>query len=473
MSEKFGTLDESLVTQLREICGEKHVLYGEKEKLEEFSHDEVAEKEYHHYPDCVVKPRTAEEVSSILKLANKANIPVTPRGAGSGLSGGAIPVYGGIVISAERMNSILEIDFNNLIAVVEPGIITNDLNAELEKNGLFFAGYPMSLESCYIGGNVAENAGGGKAIKYGVTSRYIYGLETVLPTGEIIQLGGKCMKDVTGYDLIHLMVGSEGTLGFFTKIFVKLLPVPRHIVDLLVPFEDVQTAMDSVVDIMTRGKIIPTAVEIMDVLSVEKTAKFLNIEVPYKDAGAYLIIELDANDEDSLMGDYETVGELCLEKGAIDVFVADNAPSREKLWIIRRNIAEALKAIYPHQSLEDVVVPIACIPEFITQLQEIGKKYGIEIPTYGHAGDGNLHVTPIKTENVSEKEWAEKLPCVLEDMYRLATSLGGTLSGEHGIGNKRNKYISLALGPDVIECMKKIKAAFDPKGIFNPGKIFS
>ncbi len=472
MSEQFGEVTSALIEELKEVCGEKYVLYGDREKLEDFSHDEVAEKEYHHYPECVVKPRTAQEVSAILKIANRDNVPVTPRGAGSGLSGGAIPVFGGIVISAERMDSIIEIDLKNLIAVVEPGIITNDLNAELEKHGLFFAGYPMSLESCYIGGNVAENAGGGKAIKYGVTSRYIYGLEMVLPTGEIVQFGGKCMKDVTGYDMVHLMVGSEGTLGFFTKIFVKLLPIPRFAVDLLVPFEDVQTAMDSVVDIMTRGKIIPTAVEFMDVLSVNKTAKFLNVDIPYENAGAYLIVELDSNDEDSLMNDYETVGELCLEKGAIDVFVADNAPSREKLWVIRRNIAEALKGIYPHQSLEDVVVPIAGIPEFVEKLQLIGEKYGIEIPTYGHAGDGNLHVTPIMTENVSEEEWKEKLPQVLEDIYRLAVSLGGTLSGEHGIGNKRNKYLSLALNEDVIDCMKKIKAAFDPKGIFNPGKIF-
>ena len=469
---KFNPVTEEVVSKLKEIVGEKYVIYNDKEKLEEFSHDEVAEKEYHHYPDIVVKPITAQEISKIMKLANEYLIPVTPRGAGSGLSGGAIPEYGGIVLSIERMNKILEIDTKNLIAVVEPGVITNEINKELEKYDLFFAGYPMSLESCFIGGNVAENAGGGKAVKYGVTERYIYGIEAVLPTGEIVKFGGKIMKDVTGYDIKKLLIGSEGTLAIFTKIYIKLLPLPKYVMDLLLPFETIDAAIDAVPLIITETKIIPTAIEFMDALSVEKTAKYLNEEPPYKDAGAYLIIELDGNDEESLLNDVEKIGELCMEHGAIDAFVADNATTREKIWKVRRNIAEALKAFYPHQSLEDVVVPTSEIPKFVRELEEISKKYNIEIPCYGHAGDGNLHATPIKLETVSEKEWYEKLPKVLEEMYKAAAKYGGTISGEHGIGNKRKKYLNLVMGNAEIELMKRIKKAFDPNNVLNPGKIF-
>ena len=277
---KYQKITQPILTELIKIVGEKYVIFDQAEKMAAYSHDEVADPAYAHMPEVVVKPGSADEISQILRLANKYSVPVTPRGAGSGLSGGAVPIFGGIVLSVDRMNRILEVDKDNLVVVVEPGVVTNEINNVIKDDGLFFAGYPMSVESCFIGGNVAENAGGGKAIKYGVTGRYVLGLEVVLPSGEIVELGGKLSKDVVGYDLIHLMIGSEGTLGIFTKIYLKLLPLPTAKADLLVLFPDAQTAMKNVPLIMRNGRIIPTAIEFMDQLSVQTTCKYLNEELP-------------------------------------------------------------------------------------------------------------------------------------------------------------------------------------------------
>jgi len=422
-------------------------------------------------PEAVVKPSSAEEIAQIVRLANKYKIPITPRGAGSGLSGGAVPVYGGIVLSVERMNRILEIDKENLVVVVEPGVVTNEINNAVKEYGLFYAGYPMSVETCYIGGNVAENAGGGRAVKYGVTGRYVIGLEVVTPTGDIVHLGGKVMKDVTGYDLIHLMVGSEGTLGIFTKIYLKLMPLPQAKVDLLVLFNDMDTAIKVVPKIMTFGRIIPTSIEFMDDLSFKAACKYLNEKIPFEEAGAMLLIELDGNNKTELEEQYEIIGNLCMENGAIEVYVADNATTSERIWRIRRNIAEAWKQFSPHQSLEDVVVPISEIPTFLKKIREISNKYRIPIPCYGHAGDGNIHATPIKPPELSMEEWHEKLEKLLEEMYVVVKELGGVISGEHGIGHKRKKYLPLVLEPAHIEMMRAIKKALDPNLILNPGKI--
>lgn len=288
----YNPINSSIVDELKSIVGAKFVIFGEPEKIEPYSHDEIAEKHYAHMPEAVVKPRTAEEISKIMKLANRENVPVTPRGAGSGLSGGAVPLHGGISLSLERMNEILEIDKENLVVVVEPGVVTNEINDKLKADGLFFAGYPMSVESCFVGGNVAENAGGGRAVKYGVTERYIIGLEVVTPQGDIIHLGGKLSKNVVGYDFIKLMVGSEGTLGIFTKIYIKLLPLPTEKIDLLVMFKDVESAIRIVPTIMTMGHIIPTSIEFMDKLSFQTSYKYLNEHLPHEDAGAMLLRSL-------------------------------------------------------------------------------------------------------------------------------------------------------------------------------------
>lgn len=467
----YAPVTEEVIEELARIVGERFVL-TDAEKLEPYSHDEVAGEEYARMPEVVVKPRTAQEVAEIVKLANRRRIPVTPRGAGSGLSGGAVPVHRGIVLSTERMNEILEIDEANMMVVVEPGVVTNDINEELAPLGLFYAGYPMSVETCYIGGNVAENAGGGKAIKYGVTERYVLGLQVVMPTGEVVELGGKRVKDVTGYNLLKLMVGSEGTLGIITRITLKLLPLPRAQVALLVLFADTPSAIAIVPTIMTQGGVIPAAVEFMDQLSVRVTCEYLNEQLPYEQAGAMLLIEVDGSEEESVQRDYDTIGELCLQNGALEVYVADNRTTRERLWRIRRNIAEAFKVVSPHQSIEDIVVPTASIPDIMPELDRIAQQYGVQMPCYGHAGDGNLHATVVKDPDDSMDEWHEKLPRVLEDLYCVVKGLGGTISGEHGIGSKRKAFMSLVSSEAELELMRKIKRALDPNNILNPGKIF-
>ncbi len=472
MNTTYNKVTPIIVKELQAIVGQRNVIYGDPEQLEGYSHDEVADLHYAHMPDTVVKPISAEEISHIMKLANQEFIPVTPRGAGSGLSGGAVPVHGGIVLSLERMNNVLEIDPANMMITVEAGMVTNQINTILEEYGLFYAGYPMSLETCFIGGNVGENAGGGKAIKYGVTDRYVYGLEVVLPTGEIIQLGGKRVKDVTGYDLLHLMVGSEGTLGIFTRVTLKLLPLPKAKVDLLVLFKSVQEAIDMVPAIMTETGIIPTAIEFMDKLSAQTSCQYLNEHFAYQEAGAMLLIEVDGTSEDLVEAQYEAIGETCLNRGAIEVYVADNYTTQERVWKVRRNIAEAFKVYSPVQSLEDIVVPFAQIPELIRELDLLSKKYGVVIPSYGHAGDGNLHSTPIKPPEMPMEEWEATLPNILTDLYVSTAKLGGTISGEHGIGSKRKGFMKLVMQPELIDLMKSVKATFDPNNVLNPGKIF-
>ncbi|MBM4332935.1 MAG: FAD-binding protein [Deltaproteobacteria bacterium] len=468
---KYNPVTPAIVEELKTIIGEKFVLFGDPEKLEPYSHDEVAEKEYAHMPEVLVRPNSAEEISAIVKLANRYRIPVTPRGAGSGLSGGAVPLYGGIVLLADRMNRILEIDRENMMITVEPGVITNEINEAVQDLGLFFAGYPMSIETCTIGGNVAENAGGGKAIKYGVTGRYITGLEVVIPTGEIVQLGGKLVKDVTGYNMIGLMIGSEGTLGIFTKIIVKLMPRPKVNVDLLVLFKTPEDSVAVVNKIMTSG-VIPTAIEFMDQSAFLTTCEYLNETIPYHQAGAMLLITVDGTDPNQAEKEYEEIGEMCLSGGAIEVYVADNYTTSERIWKVRRNIAEAFKVFSPHQSLEDIVVPTAHIPKMVAGLQELSKKWDCPIPCYGHAGDGNLHATPVMNPKWSLEQWHNTVPHILTDLYKLTKSLGGTISGEHGIGHKRKQYMPLIVQDAYIEMMRAVKRALDPNNILNPGKIF-
>jgi glycolate oxidase len=422
-------------------------------------------------PEAVVKPETAQQVSQILKLANRERIPVTPRGAGSGLSCGAVPIYGGIVLSVERMNRILEIDRENLVAVVEPGVVTNDINDAVEAYGLFYAGYPMSVELCFVGGNVAENAGGGRAIKYGVTGRYVLGLEVVLPTGEIVQLGGKRVKDVTGYDLLRLMVGSEGTLGVFTKITLRLLPRPTARAVLLVPFPDTTTAIGAVPRVMTRGRIVPTSVEFMDQHSIEAAYTYTGERLPHPNVGAMLLIEIDGTSEERVEHDMNTVIELCLELGALDILVGNTPRDERRMWRPRQEMAEALKAVSPVQSLEDIVVPMAQIPDLVPELDRLSEKYDVLIPCYGHAGDGNLHATIVKKRDTPMDEWNEKLPAILEALYVVVAKLGGTISGEHGVGSKRARYLPLVMDEKLIELQRAIKETFDPLNILNPGKI--
>lgn len=466
----YNPLTKEIIKQLESIVGSKNVIL-DIEKMENYSHDETP-KEYAHMPDVVLTPTTAEQIAEVMKLANKYLIPVTPRGAGSGLSGGAIPTFGGILLSIEKMNKVLEIDYDNMMIVVEPGLVTNEINGLVEERGLFFAGYPMSLLTCFIGGNIAENAGGGKAIKYGVTGQYVMGLEIVTPTGEIVELGGKNVKDVTGYDIKKLMIGSEGTLGIITKAIIKLSPKPKFTSDLLVLFEDVESAIKIVPTIITEGGIVPTSIEFMDKLSVHTTCDYLNEHLPYQKAGSMLLIEVDGTNESVVELDAETIGELCLKNGAIEVYVADNVTTQERVWSVRRNIAEAFMVYSPEQSLEDIVVPIGNIAKLMPEIEKISKKYDIKMPSYGHAGDGNLHTTLVKNPDTTMEEWFAIENKALKELYDAVYKLGGKLSGEHGIGLKRMKFMKDHLSETELMLMKKIKQAFDPNNIMNPGKIF-
>ncbi len=468
----YAPVTADIVSQLEAIVGKANVIFADPERMQDYSHDEVAGAEYAHMPDVVVKPNRAAEISEIMKLANRERIPVTPRGAGSGLSGGAVPVFGGILLSVERMSRILEIDRENMVAVVEPGVVTNNINVAVQEYGLFYAGYPMSVEMCFIGGNVAENAGGGRAIKYGVTARYVMGLEVVLPTGEIVQMGGKRVKDVTGYDLVHLMVGSEGTLGIFTKIILRLMPLPVARVVLLVPFPDVKSAIGAVPRVMTLGRIIPASIEFMDRLSVQTAYAHIGEPPPHPYIGALLLLEVDAFSQEQAEAEYTAIVNLCLEAGALDVFVGDTPAKEKKMWKPRQICAEAFKAVSPVQSLEDIVVPLAQIPDLMPELERISQQYNVLMPCYGHAGDGNLHATVVKKPETPMERWHADLPVILEDLYRVVAKLGGTISGEHGIGHKRARYLPVAQDATLIALQKRIKAAFDPLNILNPGKIF-
>ncbi len=468
----FNKLLPSDAAALAAIVGERNLIWKDEERLEPFSHDETAERRYASMPEAVVRPASTAEVSRIMAYASSRRIPVTPRGAGSGLSGGCVPVFGGIVLFMDRMNAIIEVDLENLMVVAQPGVVTNAINETLKKHGLWFAGYPMSLETCFLGGNVAENAGGGKAVKYGVTSRYVVGLEAVLASGEVLRLGGKLRKDVTGYDLVHLLVGSEGTLAVITEVTLSLLPIPRRRAVLLASFAGAREAIGAVPRIIREARIVPTSVEYMDRASILASCGYLNETNPYGEAGAMLLLEVEAESPDELFASYCAIGAVCEAAGASPICVADNRTTMDRIWNVRRSIAEALKVRSPRQSLEDLVVPTAAIPSFMEGLFKLADEEGVEIPCYGHAGDGNLHATVVKPEAWSEDDWEERLHRILERLYRLTDSLGGRISGEHGIGNKRREFIGINLDKATLRLMKGIKAAFDPDGILNPGKIF-
>ena len=471
----YNPLTPQIADELRRIVSDRFVIYDDAEKLTPYSHDEIPDPHYAHMPECVVRPESPDQIAAIMKLANRQRIAVTPRGAGSGLSGGAVPICGGIVLLCDRMNRILDIDPDNMMIVVEPGVITNEINEAVKQYGLFYAGYPMSLETCSIGGNVAENAGGGKAVKYGVTGRYVTALDIVTPTGDIVSLGGKLIKDVTGYNLIQLMVGSEGTLGIFTRITLKLLPLPKSSVDLLCLFSTPEAAIAAVPKIQTDSGIIPTGIEFMDQLALREACDYLSETIDYTQGGpegAVLLITVDGEDHEQVERQYETIGELCMQCGAVEVYVADNYTTSQRIWKIRRNVAEAFAIISPYQANEDLVVPPAAIGKLAAGMKEISARYGVPIPAYGHAGDGNLHTRIVKRPEMTVEQWEQKIPKIIGDLYELTSQLGGRISGEHGIGHKRKQYMSMFVSEAYLDMLRNIKRALDPNNILNPGKIF-
>ncbi|MFH1079723.1 MAG: FAD-linked oxidase C-terminal domain-containing protein [Pseudomonadota bacterium] len=464
----YRKVDSRVIVALRQIVGEHDVLIS-NEKMEPYSHDEVSG--LCADPEVVVKVTSAEQVSEILKLAQMERVSVTPRGAGTGLSGGAVPVCGGIVLSLEKMNRILEIDQENLMITVEPGVITGDIHNAVEAEGLFYPPDPASLDSCSIGGNIAEGSGGSRAVKYGVTKDYVCSLEAVLPSGEIMTCGRKLVKDVTGYNLTQLLIGSEGTLAVVTKIILRLIPLPKLRVDLLVPYDDYQAAADTVSDIIGQH-IVPTAIEFMERDAVLASEQLLQKEIPYRDAEAQILIQLDGDHQQAIDVDLEIVGEICLKHGARDVLVAKDRPTRDRMWEARRKIIEALKYQSPINHMQDLTVPRAKIHFLLKGLKEIARRHSVRIICFGHAGDGNVHVNILK-DSLSDDRWQSLIPAALdEEIYRLTLSLGGMLTGEHGIGVTRRRYLPMALDEAQIAIMRGIKAVFDPNGILNPGKIF-
>jgi glycolate oxidase len=466
---KFNKISPELAETFASIVGRDHmVLSADREGMERYTHDETEDLRYH--PEVVLKPKNAEEISRIMRLCHENLIPVTPRGAGTGLSGGALAVHGGVVLSMERLNAIINIDERNLQATVEPGVITQVFQEAVIAKGLFYPPDPSSRGSSQLGGNLSESSGGPRAVKYGVTKDYVLNVEVVLPTGEITWTGANVLKNATGYNLTQLMVGSEGTLGIITKIVFKLIPYPTQNLVMLVPFRKEDEAAAAVARIFMAG-IIPSALEFMEREAIEWTCRYVNLEMPMAaDERAHLLIELDGNDMDLLFKDAERVYEVLETFDVGDILVADTEKQKEDLWRLRRNVGHAVKSNSIYKE-EDTVVPRAELPVLLRGVKEIGARYNFKSVCYGHAGDGNLHINIVKGD-MSDDDWNNKLPEGIKEIFRLCVSLGGTISGEHGIGLVQRPYIGIALSEVQLHLMRGIKQLFDPKGILNPSKIF-
>jgi len=465
--KNYNQLTPGLISRLKEIAGDRFVITS-ADDMEPYSHDETATLKA--MPWAVVKPENTDQISRIMQLAQNEKIPVTPRGAGTGLSGGAVPLYGGILLSTERLNKILEIDTENLMAVTQPGVITAELQRAAEAKGLFYPPDPASLESCFIGGNIAENSGGPRAFKYGVTRHYLTGLEVVWPDGRVSRIGGKLIKNVAGYDLLGLVCGSEGTLAVVTEITVRLIPRPPVEVDLLIPFPSIEKGVTAVTEII-KERIMPATMEFMELKSVRAAEAFLKKEAPYRDAPAQLLIQLDGQDKAELEKQYEKIGEIVSNFDAQDVLVAEDKTSKDRLWEVRRAISEAISVKSPVLKKDDVVVPRAKIPELFHRLADLEAKYGFEIVSFGHIGDGNVHVNILKNDKAIE-EWNARAPELMKEIMSTVLSLGGSITGEHGVGCVKKDFLPSAIDPAALELMRHIKETLDPNYVLNPGKIF-
>lgn len=460
-------LNSEILVTLKNIVGQSFV-FDDEATRNKYGHDET--EAYVFPPNVVVKPSTAIEIAEIIKVANRFKIPVVPIGGRTGLSGGALSVQGGIGLSMERFNKILSIDEQNLQVITEPGVITQVLREAVAEKGLFYPVDPSSMGSCFIGGNVAENSGGARAVKYGVTKDYVLNLEVVLPTGEIIWTGANTLKNSTGYNLTQLMVGSEGTLGIITKIVLKLLPDQKHNVLMLVPFYNAEEACEAVSAVFRAG-IIPSALEFMERDAIDWTLHYvdgLNVQVK-NEIQAHLLIEVDGNYPEILMAEAEKIMTVVEQFQIDDILFADTEDEKKALWKMRRSIAEAVKANSVYKE-EDTVVPRYELPKLLEGIKSIGKKYGFQSVCYGHAGDGNLHVNIIKG-NMTDENWKIDVPKGIREIFELTVALNGTLSGEHGIGYVQKDFMDIAFTKPHLELMERLKYVFDPNGILNPGKI--
>ncbi|TDQ11470.1 glycolate oxidase [Pedobacter metabolipauper] len=464
---QFTKIITAHIDEIKTAIGAENVFIDE-ESLNSYSHDETEDLKY--YPEIVVKPADAASVSALLKICNTHHIPVTPRGGGTGLSGAALPIYGGVLLSMERFKAILDIDVENLQATVEPGVITEEFMNAVAEKGLLYPVDPSSKGSCFIGGNVAHCSGGPRVVKYGTIREYILNLEVVLPTGEIIWTGANTLKYASGYNLTQLMIGSEGTLGVVTKIVTKLIPKSSHSVLMLASFKENEQACAAVSAIFRAG-ITPSALEFMERKGVEWVIQFDDIKFDLKDdVNAFLMIEFDGDDLDDIFKNCEKANIVLEQFECTEVLFADSAQQKEDLWRMRRTMAESVKSNSVYKE-EDTVVPRAALPQLINGIKEIGSRYGFESVCYGHAGDGNLHVNIIKA-GMSDEDWKNKLKDGIVEIFTLTAALGGTISGEHGIGLVQKEFMPIKYSELNLNLMRGIKSVFDPSGILNPGKIF-
>jgi glycolate oxidase len=428
-------------------------------------------EDLHHLPEIVLQPETVEQVRAIMQYCNARCIPVTPRGAGTGLSGGSLPVHGGISLDMRRFNKILDIDTRNFQVTTEPGVITQILQDAVQVHGLFYPPDPASKGSCFIGGNVAENSGAPRAVKYGVVKDYVLNLEIVLPNGDVMWTGANVLKNATGYNLTQLITGSEGTLAIITKIVLRLIPAVKHDLLMLVPFRSATEACAAVNAIFLAGHT-PSALEFMERDALEWSMRFTqNTSVPLPDdIAAHLLIEVDGNNPEQLYTDMEGIAAIMEGYDTGEVLFADSHEQKEMLWRLRRKVGEAVKSNSIYKE-EDTVVPRSCLPGLLGIVKRLGAEYGFQSVCYGHAGDGNLHINIIRG-NLSDIDWKEKLPEAIRLLFKEVVRMGGTISGEHGIGLVQRSYMDIAFSEAQLTLMKQIKAVFDPKGILNPGKIF-
>ncbi|RME73688.1 MAG: FAD-binding protein [Planctomycetota bacterium] len=463
---RYARVDDAFVTALEAEIGAECVSRA-PEALERHARDES--DGLYFPPELVVQPRATEQVQALLRLCSERRVPVTPAGGRTGLSGGALCVHGGVALSLARMDRIVEIDERNFFCVVEAGVVTERLQEAVEARGLFYPPDPASRGSCTIGGNIAENAGGPRAVKYGVTADWVRGLACVLADGTLLRTGGKLRKDVTGYDLTHLIVGSEGTLAVVTRAWLRLTTRPTAFRTALVPFASAEAAV-ALVPAIAHAGLDPAAIEFMERAALEAACAQLGVRVGHDEAQAYLLIELDGTDEARLDREIERLGELCLERGALDVWLALEPGRRRELWALRRAMGEAVKRLSAYRE-EDTVVPRARLAEALAAVGRITARHGVRAITYGHAGDGNIHVNVLQGE-LDPERWATVSRTVSREIFEAIVALGGTITGEHGVGCVQKDNLPIALSRASLALQRRLKTAFDPGWILNPGKLF-
>jgi glycolate oxidase len=463
----YRPLSPTAIRRLAELCAPERIV-TDPALLDDYGHDESTEPAC--LPEALVKVLSAQETAAVVRLAQDEHVPITPRGLGTGLAGGSIPARGGILVSTELMDQVLEVDPANLMVRTLPGVRTAKLQQACAEHGLYYPVDPASLDDCSIGGNVATNAGGARAYKYGVTGDYVRGIEAVLADGSVIRYGGKLHKNVTGYDLNKLLVGSEGTLGIITEIIFKLVPRPRHQVDVLVPFDRLEQGVELCLRFIRDSRLMPAVVEFIERGGIAACNQVLGTCLPFADAAVQVLIELEGNDRQQVLDECVTLGETAMELGAREPLVADNATDQERLWTARRSIAKTLKQVYPQVTAEDIVVPLSELTTTVELVSRLQEKHGVPIVPFGHIGDGNIHVDICRTIN-DDREWQRVRSAVVDELVDFVLARGGQITAEHGVGSAKRHLMKRALGPAELAVMRSLKRSLDPEGILNPGKV--